>query len=157
MNKDIKRLIQNYQYKNIKMDDFILKVCQKEFDEYTKNLFLHATKYDKYLNSKWFLVNIINHLNDLLNIELNYTIIENNLLSIKSKNVFITISQSKISNSILRLLHDISYTKILNYILYLNKELKDIKHNQKLWYPYLNKYSKVTNDSILLHYSNLVD
>lgn len=54
------------------------------------------------------------------------------------------------------LLHDIDYKKVLDYILYLDNQISDIKY-KKIDYPYLDKYNKVTDYNILLHYSNLVE
>lgn len=43
------------------------------------------------------------------------------------------------------LLNDLSYKKLLDYILYLDKEISNIN------------YEKITDYNILLHYSNLVE
>lgn len=156
MNKDIKRIIKIYN-KNEKVDNFIIKIAQKEFDSYVKSLFLHAVKYSKYLNSKWFLVNIINYFNQLLETELNYNIIENHLLSVKTKSIFISIPQEhKLNKMFMWLLQDLKYTYLLDCILYIDREIKDIKY-KKMNYPYLDKYIKITDYNILLHYSNLVE
>lgn len=156
MNKYIKRIIKSYD-KSEKVDNFIVKLAQKDFDNYCKSLFLHSIKYSKYLNSKWFLINIINYYNQLLETELTYTITETELFSVKTKNIFITIPQEhKLNKSFMWLLNDLSYKKLLDYILYLDKEISEINY-KKQNYPYLDKYEKITDYNILLHYSNLIE
>lgn len=156
MNKDIKKLIEKYQFEDTKVDKFILKVFQKDFNSYCKNKFLEFIKKDNY-NSELFLISVIHYVNMSLQTDLNYIITENTLLSVKTKNIFVSIPKTHtINESILWLLHDIDYSKILDYILYLDNEIKDISY-RKIDYPYLDKYNKVTDYNILLHYSNLVE
>lgn len=155
MNRDVKRLIKSYN-KSEKVDNFIIKLAQKEFNSYTKQLFLYFVKNNNY-NSEMFLQNIINYFNQLLETEITFTIIESTLLSIKAKNVFINIPQQhKLNEQFLWLLNDLSYKKLLDYILYLDREISNIKYS-KANYPYLDNYSKITDYNILLHYSNLIE
>ena len=155
MNRDVKRIIKVYA-KSEKIDTFISKVAQKEFNSYTKQLFLYFVKTNNY-NSEMFLRKIINYFNQLLETEITFNIIENNLLSIKAKSVFINIPQThKLNEQFLWLLNDLSYKKLLDYILYLDKEISEINY-KKINYPYLDNYNKVTDYNILLHYSNLVE
>ena len=156
MNKDIKRLIEKYQFEDTKVDKFILKIFQRYFNSYCKNKFLEFIKNDNY-NSELFLISVIHYVNMSLQTDLNYIITENKLLSVKTKNVFISIPKTHtINESILWLLHDINYNKVLDYILYLDNQISDIKY-KKIDYPYLDKYEKVTDYNILFHYSNLVE
>ena len=156
MNNDIKRLIEKYQFEDTKIDKFILKIFQKYFNSYCKNLFLQFIKNDNY-NSELFLISVIHYANMSLQTDLNYIITENMLLSVKTKNVFISIPKTHtINESILWLLHDINYNKVLDYILYLDNQISDIKY-KKIDYPYLDKYEKITDYNILFHYSNLVE
>lgn len=156
MNNDIKRLIKKYQFEDTKVDKFIFKVFQKDFNNYCKNKFLEFIKNDNY-NSELFLISVIHYVNMSLQTDLNYIITENTLLSVKTKNIFVTIPKTHtINESILWLLHDIDYNKVLDYILYLDNEIKNINY-KKINYPYLDKYNKVTDYNILFHYSNLVE
>lgn len=155
MNKDIERIIKVYA-KNQKVDTFISKIAQKEFNSYTKQLFLYFVKTNNY-NSEMFLRKIINYFNQLLETEITFNIIESNLLSIKAKSIFINIPQThKLNEQFLWLLNDLSYKKLLDYILYLDKEISNINYS-KANYLYLDNYEKVTDYNILLHYSNLVE
>lgn len=100
MNKDIKRIIKVYA-KSEKIDTFISKIAQKEFNSYTKQLFLYFVKKYNY-NSEMFLRKIINYFNQLLETEITFNIIESNLLSIKAKSIFINIPQThKLNNEFL--------------------------------------------------------
>lgn len=104
-----------------------------------------------------FLISVIHYTNMSLQTDLNYIISENMLLSVKTKNIFISIPKTHtINESILWLLHDIDYKKVLDYILYLDNQISDIKY-KKIDYPYLDKYNKITDYNILFHYSNLVE
>lgn len=155
MNKDIEKIIKVYA-KNEKVDTFISKIAQKEFNSYTKQLFLYFVKNNNY-NSEMFLRKIINYFNQLLETEITFNIIKSNLLSIKAKSIFINIPQThKLNEQFLWLLNDLSYKKLLDYILYLDKEISNINYS-KANYPYLDNYEKVTDYNILLHYSNLVE
>lgn len=148
MNNDIKRLIEKYQFEDTKVDKFILKIFQRYFNSYCKNKFLEFIKNNNY-NSELFLISVIHYVNMSLQTNLNYIISENSLLSVKTKT-------HTINKSILWLLHDIDYKKVLDYILYLDNQISDIKY-KKIDYPYLDKYTKVTDYNILFHYSNLVE
>lgn len=156
MNKDIKRIIEKYQFEDTKVDKFILKIFQKDFNSYCKNKFLEFIKNDNY-NSELFLISVIHYVNMSLQTDLNYIITENTLLSVKTKNVFVSIPKTHtINESILWLLHDINYSNLLDYILYLDNEISNIKY-KKVDYPYLDKYSKVTDYNILFHYSTKLE
>lgn len=157
-NKNIKKMIQKYQNTDSKLDNFIFKIFQKEFNNYCKSLFLHMVYKCNNYNSKGFVINIINWVNYILQTDLDYMIVENEVDSIKVKNIFITIPKShKINDDILGLISNISCNRLLDYILYLDREINDLKHNQKIFYPFLNKYESSTDYNILLHYSNMVE
>lgn len=80
---------------------------------------------------------------------------KNTLYSLKSVSVFINIPKHhKINDNIIWMFQDINYNQILKYILYLDKEIKNINY-KVLDYPYLNSYCKVTDYNIMFHYSNL--
>lgn len=87
MNKDIKRLIEKYQFEDTKVDKFILKIFQRYFNSYCKNKFLEFIKKDNY-NSELFLISVIHYVNMSLQTDLNYIISENTLLSVKTKKYF---------------------------------------------------------------------
>ena len=158
MNKNIKKMIQNYQNKDNRLDNFIFKVFQKEFNLYAKTLFLHLVYKCNDYDSKGFVINIINWVNYILQTDLDYMIVENEVDSIKVKNIFITIPKShKINNNILGLISNISCKRLLDYILYLDREISDLNKNQKVFYPFLTKYETSTDYNILLHYSNMVE
>lgn len=158
MNNNIKKMIQKYQNKDNRLNNFIFKVFQKEFNLYTKTLFIDLVYKCNEYDSKVFIISIINWVNYILQTDLSYTIIENEVNSIKVKNIFITIPKShEINNDILGLISNISCNRLLDYILYLDREISDLKHNQKIFYPMLTKYEKSTDYNILLHYSNMVE
>lgn len=158
MNNNIKKMIQKYQNKDNRLDNFIFKVFQKEFNLYTKTLFIDLVYKCNEYDSKVFIISIINWVNYILQTDLSYTIIENEVNSIKIKNIFITIPKShEINSNILGLISNISCNRLLDYILYLDREISDIKHNQRIFYPMLTKYEKSTDYNILLHYSNMVE
>ena len=151
-------MIQNYQNKDNRLDNFIFKVFQKEFNLYAKTLFLHLVYKCNDYDSKGFVINIINWVNYILQTDLDYMIVENEVDSIKVKNIFITIPKShKINNNILGLISNISCKRLLDYILYLDREISDLNKNQKVFYPFLTKYETSTDYNILLHYSNMVE
>lgn len=158
MNNNIKKMIQKYQNKDNRLDNFIFRVFQEEFNLYTKTLFIDLVYKCNEYDSKVFIISIINWVNYILQTDLSYTIIENEVNSIKVKNIFITIPKSHTINSnILGLISNISCDRLLDYILYLDREISDIKHNQRIFYPMLTKYEKSTDYNILLHYSNMVE
>ena len=61
-NKNIKKMIQKYQNTDSKLDNFIFKVFQKEFNNYCKSLSLYMVYKCNSYDSKGFVINIINRL-----------------------------------------------------------------------------------------------
>ena len=151
MNKNIKKIIKNYQFDN---KNILVDVCQKELNNYCKYLFLQMIK-SNYYNSESFIINVINHFNNILQIDLGYNINKSTSHDIKDFSLFVTIPKSKKYNDRIKLLQKLNYNDILRYILYLNKEIRDINYHKGLYYPYLNSYSVITKYTLLLHYSNL--
>ena len=73
-------MIQKYQNTDSKLDNFIFKVFQKEFNNYCKSLFLHMVYKCNNYNSKRFVINIINWVNYILQTDYNILLHYSNMV-----------------------------------------------------------------------------